>query len=307
MKKNIILLAAALMAVACTKEIKEERPADQTVSQDVISVDTTTLPTDTIVVEEDTIVDDSKEALVAMLEAETEEKNFGTNKSQWTLLYDDYDKDGLHELIFATGDNATGVVTVDGIQYMQQADMDEAVDNLEVNNYGAFAFISYSLCDGLPRPEGHLWKLKKGVLEEQSNGMSIYHQSKGVWECGTSEFCAMYDAEIESLIGRCYFTYFYQVQGEKLVEVSAKEISMPNFKNFLGTEAVLAEISAKGGEIQNVILRANDVIDVNYIVPGEDDSYELYYCRGQVDGRQIVWEEMPDGISEPGNISLQSH
>lgn len=88
-----------------------------------------------------------------------------------------------------------------------------------------------------------------------------------------SAYDGEYDKEMDTYLGHTWKVYYYHYSKAKdaLVKYESEEISLDIAKDFL-PEGMIDEILGEGYEIENIILRENDIININYHIQHENGN-----------------------------------
>ena len=115
--------------------------------------------------------------------------------------------------------------------------------------------------------DGDIYELSgSGILGEISDmGNGVY-----------AAVCHGYDKGPD-IIEHTFKNYWFYFEDGDLKEYTGEKITKADFMQYTGGKAVLDNITAEGGEVTDILYRKNDVVNVNYTVTKDGETYNKFF------------------------------
>lgn len=207
-----------------------------------------------------------------------------SNEEMISFLYDDYNKDGVHEAFVLTKeeDYTIWYMTSEGCELVEEGikQVDEAQTDLLSYRTKDYAMIQH-VREGIPVTFLYSVDNNNKVIEPDISGRGYLLQN----EKGELEFRIFSDAK-----GERYCTYYlYYLMDDGFREYGAIPISEEQFLEFAGAGELLDEIKASYGDKLteiNFLYRSNHCININLTIDGRKPEYRnvtVYYDSTHVE------------------------
>lgn len=231
------------------------------------------------------------------------------NEQIENFLYDDYNKDGLHEAFVVTKDMNTYK-----LWYMSPSDCKMVIDNLEYVDNQNTEILAFEIKDYLLLQQTVKGTKNTLVYSVNNNNQVIQSNISGkgyVRHTAAGEiFLDVYETvDDKSKIEKQqeYTTYYlYYVYDDGFREYGAIPIGQEQFLEFQGAQDILDDIYEKYADAQldiSYLYRANHYININITVYG-DSRIEYRHITLYYDDKKVsyVSEEVDKGKVETAHI-----
>lgn len=219
----------------------------------------------------------------------------------------DYDGDGTYEAF-----GVTGTPLESGTLWFANSDGAEAVyenegfavsedDGSHVLELGSACL--YTVEQGFGTVTSSIvLGVKNGRWYEDAisgRGSDIHAESAdNVTIVDSSGYDSAYDENGNDGGGHTYKTYYLYYDGEGFKEYAGEEITEKQFESYDGGREALDEIKSTGAVIRNIILRWNQIINLNYYII-DQEGWQLNYNRTfRLSGDTLHAIEDGDGVYE---------
>ena len=164
-----------------------------------------------------------------------------------------------------------------------------------------FFFINEHYTTGL---NTQVWSVKDGrpAEEEISRCGQIYEIADGGYGVVDSIYDLMYDREMQGMLGHTWKQYYcdYDESKDAFVEYCGVEVDLKDVEELCGRD-IINELYEQELYVLNAYVRGNDILNINYLNPGDADVTFGNVSFNLKDGSMIRANDYGDGELEEAN------
>lgn len=199
------------------------------------------------------------------------------SEDRWVLKYGDFTGDGKDEMIAFVYEVTGRDEGMEWGQYYLYYSTQETLticDTLDNSFYKAprifeienSAIIFYTIGYGGPSGVSSCWRCTDDNLVPVTMPGELERLGNNYFRClksGFDSFKAEGGEEKTFSPGRCFYNYYYFFDGERFIEYGGTKISEQVFCRIPGATELLQKIRSEGYTIDNILYRANGIVDIN--------------------------------------------